>query len=85
MKTNEVPYTICEDCGKPIYAGNLAVTFCRSIQQLDYTEECPDGEVTVADSQELISLCARCGNGFNVVEAATALKAALRRPKYSRN
>ena len=68
-----------------IAAGNLTVTFCRSIQQLDYTAEHPAGEVTVAESQELISLCARCGNGFSVAEATRALKAALNQPSFSSN
>lgn len=85
MKTNEAPYTICEACGKPIYSGNLAVTFRRSIQQLDYTEECPKGEITVADCTALISLCARCGNGFDVAAATRALQAALRQPRFDCN
>lgn len=85
MTIRDVPYTNCAGCGKPLYPGNLVVSFCRSIEQLEYTKEYPGGVVTVADCTELITLCASCGNNFSVARATAILKAAVQQPQFSRN
>lgn len=85
MTIKEVPYNECDGCGKPLYAGNMAVCFCRCIEQLNYTKECPQGELTVADCHELITLCVDCGNNFRVARATAALKAAIHQPNFIRN
>jgi hypothetical protein len=41
------------------------VSINRNIEQVDQTEEYPDGEVTVVDSDQLLTLCGRCGNRFS--------------------
>lgn len=55
----------CDLCEKPIYYGNAMVSVNRNIEQVDRTEEYPDGEVTVIDSDQLLTLCASCGNRFS--------------------
>lgn len=85
MTVKDVPYTECDACGKPLFAGNLVVSFCRSIEQLNYTKEFPEGEVTVADCYQLITLCAACGNNFRVTHATAILKAAIQQPRFARN
>jgi hypothetical protein len=90
MRINEDPYTQCDCCGKPLYPGNLVVSFCRSIEQMNYTKEFPEGEVTVADCYQLITLCVDCGNQFRVTRAtevlkSAALKATFHPLQFSRN
>lgn len=55
----------CLLCDKPIYYGNAMVSINRTVEQVDRTEEYPDGEVTVIDSDQLFALCGSCGNRFN--------------------
>ena len=49
-------------CEWPIYYGNALVSVAENAEQRDRTAECPEREVTVIDSDELISLCGSCGN-----------------------
>ncbi len=65
MKKEEEIYTTCDWCDKDIAYGNASVTINRNIEQMDSTEEDPDGIVTVIDSNVLLTLCARCGNKLN--------------------
>lgn len=83
MRINEDPYTQCDGCGKSLFAGNLVVSFCRSIEQMNYTKEYPEGEVTVADCYQLITLCVDCGNQFRVARATAVLKAAVQLPQFT--
>jgi len=55
-------YTTCEWCEKPIGYGNATVTITRNIEQMDRTDEHPDGVVTVIQSDEVATLCGSCGN-----------------------
>jgi len=54
----------CLLCDRPIYYGNAMVSINRNVEQMNQTEEYPDGEVTVIDSDLLLALCASCGNRF---------------------
>jgi len=85
MTKKEIPYNECDGCGKPLYAGQLAVCFCRCIEQLNYTKEHPQGELTVADCHELITLCVECGDHFRVARATAILQNAVRQPRFLRN
>ena len=62
MKKEEEVYTTCDWCGKDIAYGNAVVTINNNIEQMDRTEEYPEGIVTVIDSDSLLELCAQCGN-----------------------
>ncbi len=62
MKKSEDVYTNCDWCGKDIEYGNAILTINRNIEQMDSTEEYPEGEVTVIESDSLLELCAQCGN-----------------------
>ena len=62
MKKEEEVFTTCGWCGKDIAYGNAVVTINRNIEQMDSTEEYPEGIVTVIDSNSLLELCAECGN-----------------------
>jgi hypothetical protein len=62
MKREEEICTTCDWCGKDIAYGNAMVTINRNIEQMDSTEEDPEGIVTVIDSKSLLELCAQCGN-----------------------
>jgi hypothetical protein len=85
MTIRNVPYTECAACDKPIYAGTLAMHFCRSIEQLEYTKEYPAGVIEVADCSEIITLCVACGRSFSVKRATEVLKAAVTQPQFIRN
>lgn len=85
MKIQPVPYNKCNACGQPLYAGDLFVSFCRSIEQFNYTKQCPLGEIVVADCYQLITLCVDCGNNFRVDRATAVLQAAVRQPQFARN
>ena len=67
-------YDECDWCGKKIQSGNAMVTLNKNIEQVDMTEEEPDGVITVIDSDTLLTLCADCGNkldGDTLREALT--------------
>ncbi len=62
MTECEDVYTNCDWCDKEISYGNASVTINRNIEQMDSTEEDPEGVVTVIESDVLLTLCAQCGN-----------------------
>jgi hypothetical protein len=62
MKKEEDVYTTCDWCGKDIAYGNAVVTINHNIEQMDRTEEYPEGIATVIDGDSLLELCAECGN-----------------------
>jgi hypothetical protein len=59
-------YETCDWCDKPIRYGNAAVTINRNIEQMDRTDEHPDGIVTVIQSDVVTTLCGNCGNRLNI-------------------
>lgn len=61
----EKQFTECSRCNKPIYYGNAYVTILRNVEQADYELATDSEEVTVIDSQEIITFCGSCGNSFN--------------------
>ena len=75
-KTDEI-YTICDWCGKEIAYGNASVSINRNIEQMDSTDEFPEGEVTVIESNTWLELCAQCGNKLDS-ETITNILLALR-------
>ena len=84
MKQN-TPYGKCDACGKTIKAGNAVVSITRNIEQLEHTVASPGGIITVIDSQQLITLCAACGNQFGVERATEVIQAALIQSQSMRN
>ena len=62
MADEDNVYTTCGWCGNNIAYGNASLSINRNIEQMDSTEEYPDGVVTVIDSNTLLELCAQCGN-----------------------
>jgi len=62
MSKDEKVSTNCDWCAKDIFYGNACVSINRNIEQMDSTEEYPEGEVTVIQSDTLLELCAECGN-----------------------
>ena len=65
MKDGEDVFTNCDWCGKDIEYGNAVLTIDRNIAQMDSTDEYPEGVATVIESDNLLELCARCGNKLN--------------------
>lgn len=59
-------YATCVWCDKPISYGNTAVTINRNIEQMDRTDEHPDGVVTVIQSDVVTTLCGNCGNRLDI-------------------
>jgi hypothetical protein len=55
-------YEHCDWCGREILFGNAVVTLNKNIEQVDATEESPEGVITVIESDTLLTLCADCGN-----------------------
>jgi hypothetical protein len=62
----EDTYTTCEWCDAPISYGNATVTINKNIEQMDRTDEHPDGIVTVIQSDVVTTLCGSCGNRLNI-------------------
>jgi hypothetical protein len=60
------PFATCDWCKKPIRYGNASVTVSRSIEQVSWNEEIEDAEMTVIQSESLLTLCAECGNRLDV-------------------
>ena len=58
----KIVYEQCDWCGKDILFGNALVTLTKNIEQVDTTEGFPQGEITVIDSDTVLTLCADCGN-----------------------
>jgi hypothetical protein len=58
-------YTNCDRCKKPIYYGNAYVCITRSIEQADFDIAKNREEITVIDSEEIITFCGSCGNMFD--------------------
>jgi hypothetical protein len=65
-------YGVCDLCGKPIPFGATSVSLERNVGQAEATAECPDGELTVLDSEELFVFCAECG-GLMTAEIVSSL------------
>jgi hypothetical protein len=59
-------YARCDWCDNPISYGNASVTINKNIEQMDRTDEHPDGIVTVIQSDEVTTLCGNCGNRLNI-------------------
>ncbi len=74
---SENVHTTCNWCGKDIAYGNAQVTINRNIEQMDSTEEYPEGEVTVIQSDVLLELCAECGNKLDT-ETITKILLAIK-------
>ena len=55
-------YGECDACGKVLKFGNTVVSLNKNIEQIDVSDEYPDGEATVVDSTGLMELCADCGS-----------------------
>lgn len=62
MSESDDFFTTCDWCGRGIAYGSAMVTINHNIEQVDRTEEAPDGVVTVISSESLLELCAECGN-----------------------
>jgi hypothetical protein len=58
-------YTECRPCKKAIYYGNAYVTILRNIEQADFELTTNQEEITVIDSNEVITFCGSCGNSFD--------------------
>ncbi len=55
-------FAVCDWCELPIYFGNAEVTVNLNIEQVDRPGDYPDGQITVIQSDALLTLCAPCGN-----------------------
>lgn len=71
-------FTNCDWCGKDIEYGNAVLTIDRNIQQMDSTDEYPEGIATVIESDSLLELCAQCGNKLDT-ETLKGILMALKR------
>lgn len=58
-------YTECGRCGKAINYGNAYVTIVRNVEQADFELTTNQEEITVIDSNEVITFCGSCGNSFD--------------------
>lgn len=55
-------FSECDLCGKTIKIGNAFVGVNREVAQVDQDQDLIDSTITVIDSDELLTLCAKCGN-----------------------
>lgn len=57
-------FTVCDNCSKEIFHGNVYVTIDRNIEQADLILTKNEFEIQVIDSETLLILCGKCGNAF---------------------
>jgi hypothetical protein len=81
METEIDVYTACHWCGGGIAYGNARVTMNRQVEQVGRSDEHPDGEVIVIDSEELLGLCAGCENRLDTGALSEKLEELEPRPK----
>ena len=55
----------CNICGKLIKHGNAYVTIVRNVEHFENVIVKNHEEITVIDSEELVTFCDCCGNKFN--------------------
>ena len=80
-------YARCDWCDTPISYGNASVSIDKNIQQVDRTDEDPDGIATVIQSDVVATLCADCGNRLNIDALQNLLSTPIskRRPTTTRS
>jgi hypothetical protein len=54
----------CARCKREISTGNAYVTLTKNIEQRELITD-DYGEIQIIDSNEIITLCGRCGNAFD--------------------
>lgn len=67
MDTEDDIADTCSRCDAPIEYGNPRVSINRNIEQVER------GVIEVIDSQQLLTLCGRCGNRLDSATIAEAL------------
>jgi len=76
-------YTTCDWCDKPISYGSAAVTINKNIEQMDRTDEDPDGIVTVIHSDMVTTLCGSCGNHLDIDALRKILSAPINKRRQT--
>ena len=77
MSEHADAFAVCERCQMPIYFGNAQVTVTRNVEQVDRPGDYPEGQITVIESEPLLTLCAQCGNRFDSAQVRGLLRSAL--------
>ena len=68
-------FTECNRCGKAIYYGNAYVTIVRNVEQADFELTTNQEEITVIDSNEVITFYGGYGNSFDADTIANIINA----------
>jgi len=76
-------FTECDKCGKPIMLGNAYVSITRNIEQAEYDLISDEEEIQVIDSEQIITLCGKCGNAFDTDKLERIIKNIPFRPSYN--
>ncbi len=58
-------FTTCDKCGRDIPYGSAYVAIARNIEQTEYSESSKDYDIQIIDSEVILMLCGKCGNGFH--------------------
>lgn len=85
MKTRQSAHSQCAACGDPIHYGQPAVSFCRNTEQREAAGAASLEQITVTESQIVLTLRQACGDLFTTTDAAKLLRAELKRRQNERN
>lgn len=68
-------YSNCDWCNASIGYGDTHLTITRNLERVDRTAKHPDGVVTVAQSEVVITLCAHCESALPLDKAEKIISA----------
>lgn len=67
----------CDCCGKELKIGKTRVSLAKLIGQMDWSDKCYDGELSVIDGDDILSFCKNCGKKMSSYRMQQALKMVL--------
>jgi hypothetical protein len=85
MNTRESVHSECAACGDPIHYGQPAVSFCRNTEQREVAGAASLEQITVMESQQVLTLCEACGDFVYHNRCAKLLRTELKRRQNERN
>ena len=62
---HKLVFTTCSHCHKEILEGSALLSINRNIEQPNWNIVLNDFEISVIDSEELMTLCGRCAKNLN--------------------
>lgn len=80
MPSENTIYTTCALFDKPILFGQAYISITHNIEYAEFEITTQQEEIEIIESNELISLCNKCGNAFDATMLSNILRALPRNP-----